>query len=677
MKNAFILTWCLLALCGIFFGQATEVALPAGLVANQASSVSVGADGETYIFIPGKAGNGTIYQVNAKRITSVTGYMLSVPSPQGPQNLFGTTWNNLTTTLQVVSDGTIKTFCSTYTVDGKTGTLTSHLPYGPFPSYDGTYLYAGNDAVGKNTISTIFQLIGHNTTTCDLHKVVGGINGETMRVVKQPGNKFLVDSMLAGGDSPVIEVGIMESNGSYTSLVGTSSSQIASHRCCTFAPMWGTSQTFVTYNSTDNKNVGAVVDEKGITEVFNSSSAGNLLVDMWVNDFRGDVAVLGGSNRTVGAVDELVAFNVTTKVLTVVGAYNVDNIPGIHPFFFFLGSDATVGLDGTIWFEAYQIVDKTNHLYRYTTPGPPVVTRFAADKPTIVVGDSTPLTWNVTGQVNSVTLTGYGVPAGTFVQPVGSYVVSHTLGATTYTITAIGSSGFDVKTTTVTVTQKPVTPPEIKADTTIFGGKVTLKAAPGQIVTLWGSLCGNVPADTPWFPLQTAVAGCSVKFADLQGNTTLGNLYYVSAGQINVQVPSTIALGANQMTVTYNGLSSSPLFFQVVSTNPDYVMQTVGSQNYLKGVHEDGSYTTASNPAKGGELILIFLSGLGNGTKITIDVNGVPATVYYAGPQGDYAGLDQINVRIPNVQYATEFRIVATATDGTQSVNTLLTEPVL
>jgi uncharacterized protein (TIGR03437 family) len=129
------------------------------------------------------------------------------------------------------------------------------------------------------------------------------------------------------------------------------------------------------------------------------------------------------------------------------------------------------------------------------------------------------------------------------------------------------------------------------------------------------------------------------------------------------------------MVVTFNGLTSStPMFFQAIATNPDYVVHEIGSQTYLKGIHADGSVTGA-NPAEGGEMILVFLSGLGAGTKIAIDVNGVPATVYYAGTT-EWSGLEQINVRIPDsIQYATEFTITATATDGTQKVDTLLTEP--
>jgi uncharacterized protein (TIGR03437 family) len=332
-------------------------------------------------------------------------------------------------------------------------------------------------------------------------------------------------------------------------------------------------------------------------------------------------------------------------------------------------TDAAITPDGVV----YAVV--SGQLYKLTLNGLPIFTKAEAEQPTITRGSSTQLTWCATN-ATTVSITGLGADAGTVVVPVcGSVVVSPTT-TETYTLTAIGPLGSAHVTVTVTVVPNT---PQIEATTTIFGGTTTLKAAPGQIVTLWGTLCSNVPADTQWLPLQTAVAGCSVKFADVQGqNVTLGYLYYVSAGQINVQVPETTTLGTAQMTVTFNGLSSAPEFFRVVSTNPDYVVETVGTQAYLKGVHLNGSYTTASNPAVGGETILVFLSGLGSGTKIAITVNGIPATVYYAGPQGDYPGLDQINVQVPaNVKYGTEYIVTATATDGTQKVDTLSTEPVL
>ena len=45
--------------------------------------------------------------------------------------------------------------------------------------------------------------------------------------------------------------------------------------------------------------------------------------------------------------------------------------------------------------------------------------------------------------------------------------------------------------------------------------------------------------------------------------------------------------------------------------------------------------------------LVLYGTGLGSATSATATVGGVAATVYYAGPQGTYAGLDQYNILIP------------------------------
>ena len=709
MRSLTIL-FAILLFCLPNFGQViyTEITMPQELVTREPGGISMGADGGIWMFLKNgtegiASGTGNLYRSDgASGATfefSVDGYLSTetgvaynstsysevfVPSPQGKDNLMGylnqVTYGNLGI-LQVIN-GVVRNYCLNYTIDGGKGTMPQHLNRGPFPNYDGTYSLASTTITTVGNVgsvsSSIFELgkVNSATAVCDLRTVLT-VNKEVVQAVKQRDGRYFVNEVVQpGGDSWLTRIGLRGTDGSYTDLVSTANSKFPATRCCYISQDWGTTNVIVAYFGTDNKSHGLSYVNGALNEVFNSGVSGQMTSDIWTDDFKGSTALFGGSNNAISFAgpDLLIAVDINTKKSTVIGAKN-SSINGTIGYSLIWGY-STLGSDGTFYFAGYLPSDKTDHYFKAVISGPPAFIKAEAGQSSIVAGDSDPISWIATN-TDKVTVQGLGLPNGQVVitdLPASGFLTVSPLQRVTYTLTAYGQFGFATAQITVDVVPAP---PEIKATTTIFGGKTSMKAAPGQIVTIWGNLCGNVPADTQWVPLRTAVAGCSVQFADAQGkNAILGNLYYVSSGQINVQVPETTILGTAQMTVIFNGLSSAPQYFQVVSTDPDYVVETVGSQTYLKGVHLNGSYTTASNPAVGGELILVFLSGLGSGTKIAIAINGIPATVYYAGPQGDYPGLDQINVQVPaNVTFATEVTVTATAVDGTQQVDTLSTEP--
>ena len=589
-----------------------------------------------------------------------------------PTTFTATGFKNLDMQYQI-TPAQVQNVCTDFSV-GAGKTLEPNLP-GSFPASDGTRYVVGN-----NNVSSQIYLRGKPDAkgVCNLTSVASIPNVPILQAWKQADGKFLAQDLLEVSpmDGIFSEISLVRNGAVESRLVSTNTANnpaITATKCCQMYVDWSRNQSLVTYFADGGGGHAFVYNSDGvINPIYNNEDglASNFMFDEVFGEpsLSDKWAVIGVSTN---GVFRLLRINTETKEVTVIARVG-DSLPGGMSFWM---TNGVVSPDGTVFFPGYSTDGKTCKVYRAWVPGPPAFTKAEAEQPTITKGSSTSLTWCAT-DATTVSISGLGADAGTVIVPVcGSVVVSPTT-TETYTLTAIGPLGSAHATVTVTVVPNP---PQIEATTTIFGGTTTLKAAPGQIVTLWGTLCSNVPADTQWLPLQTAVGGCSAKFADIQGqNVTLGNLYYASARQINVQVPETTTLGTAQMVVTFNGLSSAPEFFQVVSTNPDYVVETVGTQAYLKGVHLNGSYTTASNPAVGGETILVFLSGLGSGTKIAITVNGIPATVYYAGPQGDYPGLDQINVQVPaNVKYGTEYIVTATATDGTQKVDTLSTEPVL
>jgi uncharacterized protein (TIGR03437 family) len=116
------------------------------------------------------------------------------------------------------------------------------------------------------------------------------------------------------------------------------------------------------------------------------------------------------------------------------------------------------------------------------------------------------------------------------------------------------------------------------------------------------------------------------------------------------------------------------------------VQYAASSVSYLAALHNsDGSLVTAASPARAGEYVQLYATGLGATdppvpagqtavapcvAAVTVTINGIPAGVAYAGLQGQYPGLYQINVQVPaNVAAAVTFAISVSAPDGTHQTD--------
>ena len=183
--------------------------------------------------------------------------------------------------------------------------------------------------------------------------------------------------------------------------------------------------------------------------------------------------------------------------------------------------------------------------------------------------------------------------------------------------------------------------------------------APGEFVALFGSnLAAGSHTATPTYPPN--LGGVSVTF-----NGQPAALYLVSSGQINALVPYEIT-GPTATVVVNNGSSSNPVQVAVAATAPG--VYSLDQSGFGPGaiLHADYSLVDSSNPAKAGETVLVYLTGLGavnppvaDGTAgdsnplsravalVNVYIGGLPATVRYKGLAPLYPGLYQINVDVP------------------------------
>src|ERR1039458_9386646 len=167
--------------------------------------------------------------------------------------------------------------------------------------------------------------------------------------------------------------------------------------------------------------------------------------------------------------------------------------------------------------------------------------------------------------------------------------------------------------------------------------------------------------------LQTTLYGASVKVT-VNGTTTVPALYFASAGQLDLVLPSNTPVGNATLTVTYNGQTSAPASFQVVQSTMGFITLynpqpgQVASGPAAATSNVNGSYYTYTNSIPPGTTVVLWGTGLGadptrdttftapNGAQIPglshIYIGGLDAPIVYQGPSG-WPGLNQVNVTVP------------------------------
>jgi len=204
--------------------------------------------------------------------------------------------------------------------------------------------------------------------------------------------------------------------------------------------------------------------------------------------------------------------------------------------------------------------------------------------------------------------------------------------------------------------------------------------APGSWIEIYGA---NLAAETrSWTSADfngllapTSLDGTSVTIA---GQTAF--IDYISPSQINAQVPSSVAAGPQQITVTTAGGTSAPYSIAVNAVAPGLAAPAslnIGGIQYVAAFFADGAYVTppgaiagvASREAKPGDTITLYGIGFGPvvpgipageiveqsnslASSFQVRFGQVPGQVVSAGLAFGFMGLYQFNVVVPNVPAA-------------------------
>jgi uncharacterized protein (TIGR03437 family) len=163
--------------------------------------------------------------------------------------------------------------------------------------------------------------------------------------------------------------------------------------------------------------------------------------------------------------------------------------------------------------------------------------------------------------------------------------------------------------------------------------------------------------------LPTVLTGSTVR---VLVNAQPAHMYYASPSQINVLVPTHLAPGPAVVQVANGGRAGPAVVVRLEESAP--ALFETGDGEVI-AAHLDGSLVTAEAPAEQGEIVVLYATGLGPTQPLTpsgrlaehparlvrsaefaVWLNGVAVPgdhVLYAGVAPGYAGVFQVNFRIP------------------------------
>ncbi len=176
----------------------------------------------------------------------------------------------------------------------------------------------------------------------------------------------------------------------------------------------------------------------------------------------------------------------------------------------------------------------------------------------------------------------------------------------------------------------------------------TRNLARGAIVSLYGKDLARGTAAAGGLPLPRSLAGTTVLV-----NGEAAPLYFASPGQVNLVLPPLARTGTLEIRRDRNAATTMPI--ELAPRAPALFALWGSDPPRAAALHADGSLVGPDSPARRGETIMLFGTGivvpydpiLGPLVMPSILIGGVEAPVRWLGPAPGFPGLDQMNVEIP------------------------------
>jgi uncharacterized protein (TIGR03437 family) len=263
-----------------------------------------------------------------------------------------------------------------------------------------------------------------------------------------------------------------------------------------------------------------------------------------------------------------------------------------------------------------------------------------------------------------------------------------TLAAGTYTasvqISAPGAGGSPVSVDVTLVVQAPAPAFAVALST---AGQVEPFAAE-SIVSAYGTNLATGTAPATSLPLPTSLDGTAVTVTDSARVARLAPLFYVSASQVNYEIPAGTATGTATVSIQNQNGTAQTANIQIGNVSPGifalnssglvaaWVLPVTSAQQPLQPVYQIASAAVVPLPvnlAPSTEKVYLEMYGTGirNANSVTATVGGLSVPVLFAGAAPGFAGEDQVNIGpLPSVLAGQGNVSIVLTADG-QAANTV------
>jgi uncharacterized protein (TIGR03437 family) len=232
----------------------------------------------------------------------------------------------------------------------------------------------------------------------------------------------------------------------------------------------------------------------------------------------------------------------------------------------------------------------------------------------------------------------------------------------------VASNAGAARSATILIAGQPVVvaqnglPVAISTGGVVNAASYSATVAPGSIAAVFGSFPVDQPAQGAAFPIPSNLQGVSIQF-----NSLFGALFYAGPNQINVQLPLNLVNYPSYAATAVTGYGASAAVAMSVAEFAPGIF-AINGQGTGQGaiLNLSNQLVDATHPAKAGDYIQIYCTGLGEATNNpgtglpapadplsvtettpTVSIGGVNALVQFSGLTPGTVGLNQINVQIP------------------------------
>jgi uncharacterized protein (TIGR03437 family) len=235
-----------------------------------------------------------------------------------------------------------------------------------------------------------------------------------------------------------------------------------------------------------------------------------------------------------------------------------------------------------------------------------------------------------------------------------------------------------------------------------YGGFAS--AAPGSWIEIYGNNLASNSRTWAGSDFTGSAAPTTLDGVKVTVGGQSAYIAYISAGQVNAQVPSNLSAGPQPVVVTTGSGASSPYSLTINSLQPGLLAPSsfmVGGKQYVAAFHSDQTFVmppgavagVTSSYAKPGEIITLYGVGFGPVSPSSIpyagqlvpstpantlanpfamSFGGMPGVVAFSGLVAQQVGLYQFNVTIPQISNSDLVPVTFTlaGTPGSQTLYT-------